>query len=93
MNKNQNTFEAVCRVWKNKSKTPILIFPKEITFHKYMVNMWEEIGQHGEGDPQAITQMTRLATEEETAHTKKRYENLYDCELIMKKRIKINWKP
>lgn len=85
--------EAVCRVWKIGNKTPILIFPKEINPYNYTVNMWEEVGQHGEGDPQTVVHKTRLATEDETTYMKKIYENLYDCKLIMKKRIKINWRP
>lgn len=93
MSETLETLEAVCRVWKSGNKTPILIFPKEINPHKYTVEMWEEVGQHGEGDPQAVVHKTRLATEDEAAYMKKIYENLYDCKLIMKKRMKINWRP
>jgi len=87
------TLEAVCRVWKSGHKNAILIFPKEINPRNYTVDMWEEVGQHGEGDPFGIIQKTRPATEDETAYMKKIYERHYQCKLIMKKRINVNWRP
>lgn len=87
------TLEAVCRVWKSGTKTPILIFTKSINPRNFTVDMWEEVGQHGEGDPIGIVKQTRLATEDETEYMKKIYERYYQCKLIMKKRIKINWRP
>lgn len=93
MSETLETMEAVCRVWKSGNKTPILIFPKEINPRNYTVDMWEEVGQHGEGDPQTVVHKTRLATEDETEYMKKIYERHYQCRLIVKKRMKINWRP
>lgn len=93
MNETIETFKAVCRVWKSGNKTPILIFPEDVDPRRYTVGMWEEVGQHGDGDPQAVVQMTRLATDEEAERVRKVYENYYGCKLIMQKRMKINWRP
>lgn len=93
MSETLETIKAVCRVWKSGNKNAILIFPEDVNPRNYTVGMWEEIGQHGDGDPQSVVQRTRLATDEEAEAVRKMYERHYQCRLIMQKRMKINWRP
>lgn len=93
MSEKLETIKAVCRVWKSGHKNPILIFPEDVDPRRYTVGMWEEIGQHGDGDPQIVVSKTRLATDEESEATRKVYERYYQCKLKMQKRMKINWRP
>jgi hypothetical protein len=82
---------AVIRVWKKHPKTPIIIFPREKDYN-YLVQMWEPVGQHGNGDPYSVIQRTRPATESETADVVHQYENYYDAKLIVRKRMpRIDW--
>jgi hypothetical protein len=90
---NPDTIIAVCRVWKKAPKTPILIFPEDVNPAKYYVGMWEQIGQHGEGDPQHVVQQTRLATQNEANEMAGIYEHIYNCKINLRKKLKINWRP
>lgn len=84
------TIKAVCRIWKEKPKTPILIFP-EWHDHNYTVMMYEHVGQHGSGDHQLVRSKTRLATNEEAALLIKEYETHYQCKLKMLKRMNVRF--
>jgi hypothetical protein len=88
----KEAFDVVVRVWKSGNKTPILLFPEDTDSRRYTIGMWEEVGQHGDGDHQVVVQKTRLATDEEAQKIIKRYETLYDCKLRLKKRLKIDWR-
>lgn len=72
--------KVIVRVWKKEPKTAILIFP-EWEGNFYYVQMFEWIGQHGEGSAQAVIQQTRQATDEEANFEIKRYEKHYDTKL------------
>lgn len=78
--------KVIVRVWKKEPKTPILIFP-EWEGNQYRVQMWEFIGQHGEGDAQAVIDQTRPATDEEAELAIKNYEKYYDTQLTRIRRM------
>jgi hypothetical protein len=68
--------KVIVRVWRKEPKTAILIFP-EWPDRENEVMMFEWIGQHGSGDPTAVIQQTRPATDDEAEFEIKRYEKYY----------------
>lgn len=90
----KNVCRVIVRVWKKNvayAETPILIFPDELE-RRFRVQMWEPIGQHGQGDPQIVIAKSRPATAKETAAVVRQYETYYECSLeVMKRMPRIDW--
>lgn len=91
MSEKLETIKAVCRVWKSGNKTPILLFPECLDRRRYEMQMYEDVGQHGFGDHQAVVQRTRLATDAEALEMARRYERHYQCRIKLMKKLNVNW--
>lgn len=81
----QNYEKAVIRVWRS-TNNPIIIFPDDKQ-PGGLVMMFEEIGQHGAGDPRGVVQATRPATAQETSDMVRYYERFYNTKLRVVKRV------
>lgn len=78
--------KVVVRVWRS-TNTPILIFPDDKQ-PGGLVQMYEQVGQHGAGDPRGVVRATRPATAQEAEDAVKSYERHYNnCKLRVVKRV------